>query len=200
MNSLHCFLHNWLYPNGETLATWVLAAFALIPLLALLLSINEGRRGKQDKKRADQFERLKWMDSRFNSPAMLVARSALGKMMTKNPDLSTILRMPKEPAWMPIYFFTQIAQMWKKNLLALEDIAIAYGDYITIMWVEFGKFLKDDNLKDKFKFLEALADRLAKTDIEFGLKPYPSGLSPADLDFVKADFWKREAALNNTTT
>ncbi len=117
--------------------------------------------------------------------------------MTKNPDLSAILGMPKGPAWMPIYFFTQIAQMWSKDLLALDDIAIAYGDYITILWVEFGNFLKDDNLKDKFKFLESLAGRLAKTDIEFDLKPYSSGLSSAHIDFVKENFWGREAALRS---
>lgn len=190
------FFQCWLYPNGETLATWVLAIFALVPLFALRRSIMDAVQAKRDKKRADQFDRLKWLDSRFNSPATLVARSELGKQMTKkNRDPSTILGQPKQDAWMVIYFFVQIAQMWRRDWLALDDIAVAYGDYITILWIEFGGFLGDDNHQNKFKILEDLGEDLANTDAEFEMKCSRSGLSAAHIGFVKENFWAREAAL-----
>lgn len=159
---------------------------------------QEDARAKQDKRRADQFDRLKWMESRFNSPAMLAARSALGRKLTASAaSLSAMLGSPNEQAWIPIYFFAQIAQMWKKDLLALDDIAVAYGNFINLLWFKFGEFLINDHLQGKFKILEDLKNHLSKIDVEFQMKPDQSGFSAAALDFVGENFWKREASLVN---
>ena len=156
---------------------------------------NELARGRW--KHEDRFKRLLWLDNRFNSPAMLIARSKLGEeMIKKNPDLSTILRMPKGPAWPAIYFFMQIAQMWKRELLDLDDIAVAFGDYVNILGVTFENHLKNELLQGKFDLLLELINALwERTDFEFELKRSTSGISAADIDFVRSEFWQREAAL-----
>lgn len=206
MSSLPHTLH-WLFPSGAAVAEW-LAAIAtgclvgagFIQLRAIRNNNDELKRQADEQrerwKREEFFQRLRWLDSRFNSPAMLVARSELGKEMTKaNPDLSTILGRPKRHAWMVIYFFAQIAQMWKKELLELNDVDVAYGDYIDILLVVFGKFLEDGKCEDRFTSLKDLSFAMVGTGLVRELKPSLSGLSAAHIEHVRKEFWEREAAL-----
>ena len=72
-----CWFHWFVLRDGVTLATWVLAIFALIPLLSLRYVIHS-------KKRDDQFRLLQWLDSQFNSAAMISARRETGKKMLEN--------------------------------------------------------------------------------------------------------------------
>jgi hypothetical protein len=198
MNCLHHIVY-WLFPSGAAVAEWVaavatgvLACFAWIPLFALRKSLGDAAKAQQDKKRADQFDRLKWMDGRFNSPAMLVARSKLGQ-----ERLDGIPRgMPRHNAERVISFLMQIAQLSEKSLLALNDIGVAYGAYIYIVWFEFRNYFEDDNRRDKFVVLAKLRDRLAATNVEFEFKPSASRTSDAGMELVRSRFWVGEAALH----
>ncbi|MHB8389829.1 MAG: hypothetical protein ACYDBH_09635 [Acidobacteriaceae bacterium] len=198
MNCLHQSAEWLLLCSSDTaewvaaIATGVLACFAWIPLCALRKSLGDSAKAQQDKKRADQFDRLKWLDSRFNSPAMLVARCELGKW-GQNPGQA--MWKPESNAWMVIYFFTQIAQMCRQELLKYDDIDLAFGDYIDILCTEFNELLNDEYNKENIEILKQLHATIDALPYARDMKPMAGGLSAADASIVRKKFWEREAAL-----
>lgn len=202
MNCLHHVVH-WLFPSGAAVAEWVaaaatgvLAGFAWIPLSALRKSLGDSAKAQQDKKRADQFERLKWLDSRFNSPAMLKARSELGKEILNRNLVAQVSQVIGTNAWTVICFFQQIAQMWKQDLLELEDIDSAYGDYIDLLCSAYESHLfGTENIQGRFGVLKELKKAMTCTGYIREFKEGPSGIPEADLNRVRKIFWEREKAL-----
>ena len=179
------------------IATGVLACFAWIPLCALRKSLGDSAKAQQDKKRADQFDRLKWLDSRFNSPAMLKARSELGKEIRNRNRMEEVEQVPGINAWTVICFFQQIAQMWKQDLLKLEDIDSAYGDYIDLLCSAYEHHLfGTENIPGRFGVLKELKKAMTRTGYIREFKEGPSGIPEADLNRVRKIFWEREAALS----
>src|ERR1035441_3832049 len=83
--------HWFVLHNGVTLATWALAIFAWIPLLSLLYVIRS-------KKRDDQFRLLQWIDSQFNSAAMVSARRETGKKMQEEEPFRNLKQFPDTSA------------------------------------------------------------------------------------------------------
>jgi|ERR1035441_2216353 hypothetical protein len=92
------WFHWFVLHDGVTLATWVLAIFALIPLLSLRYVIHS-------RKRDDQFRLLQWLDSQFNSAAMISARRETGKKMLENDVFRDLHRSVSPPGWPIINFF-----------------------------------------------------------------------------------------------
>jgi len=97
--------HWFVLHDGVTLATWMLAIFALIPLFSLLYVIRS-------KKRDDQFRSLQWLDSQFNSAAMVSARRETGKKMLEADFMLDFKQFVPTPAWPIVSFFDRIAVLW----------------------------------------------------------------------------------------
>src|ERR1035441_8171532 len=149
--------HWFVLHNGVTLATWALAIFAWIPLLSLLYVIRS-------KKRDDQFRLLQWLDSQFNSAAMISTRRETGKKMLENDVFRDLHRSVPPPGWPIISFFDRIAALWSDGRLDIGDIDIAYREYIFQIWQDFGKHLSGDLQQGRCKQLETIRDELQALD------------------------------------
>ena len=134
-----------------TLATWVLALFALVPLCAL---VNVAR----SKKRDDQFRSLQRLDSQFNSAAMVSARRETGEKMLEqmqNPDFIRDSRQyVPAPAWPIARFFDRIAVLWADGKVELADVDIAYREYLFRIWSDYGEHLSSPLLQGQYRQLE----------------------------------------------
>ena len=91
------------------LAASIAAAFAAIVLAVFAIlqwcTMKENNELERERwKRDDLFRSLQWFDSHFNSPAMLVARTAFGRSMLDNENLIDTLSRPHGEAMAMIYF------------------------------------------------------------------------------------------------
>ena len=169
--------------DGVTLATWVLAVFALIPLWALTNSINS-------KKRDDQFRLIQWLDAQFNSVGMLSARRETGKKVLSRDVIHEMKQFVPTSGWPIVTFFDRVAVLWSQGRLALGDIDIAYREYVFMIWASFGKHISDDLLQGQYKQLAKLRDALQRMD-----KSRQADDLAVAISHVKTEFWRRESEL-----
>jgi hypothetical protein len=101
------WVHWFILHDGVTLATWVLAILALIPLLSRWNVIRS-------KKRDDQLRSLQWLDSQFNSAAIASARRETGKNMQKDNFLRDLSQFPYTSAWPIIDFLSALHSYGRK--------------------------------------------------------------------------------------
>ena len=104
-------------------------------------------------------------------------------------------KMPSGNAWVIIYFFTQIAQMQEQERLHLDDINVAYGDYIDLLWFLFKQYLTADHYQNKFQILGDLCQKIDEAPYEREFKPLRSGPWSVSTPYARKIFWEREAAL-----
>jgi len=151
------WVHWFVLHDGVTLATWVLAIFALIPLLSLLYVIRS-------KKRDDQFRLLQWLNTQFNSAAMVSARRETGNKMEEEDFFRDRKQFPYTSAWPIVNFFERVAFLWAKGRLDIGYLDVAYREYIFRILADFEKHLSGNLQQGRFLQLESLRDFLQKMD------------------------------------
>jgi hypothetical protein len=147
-------LHEMLLKDGITLATWGLA------VVTGLLVVDSWRKGNDERqrwKRDDQFRRLQWLDTRFNSPGMIAARKRAASEMLEF-KLSRQLGQPTVPVRPVIAFLTQIAGFCKAGLLDVREVDLAYRDHVMVVWSVYGRFLEQSFQNGRYASL-SLAGR-----------------------------------------
>jgi hypothetical protein len=80
--------------------------------------------------------------------------------------------------------------MWSQGSLSLDDIDIAYREYVFMIWASFGKHISGDLLQGKYDQLKKLRDALQKID-----KAREADDLAAAIPHVRAEFWRRESEL-----
>ena len=186
---LQDFFKNWSVAV-EALATVALVIAAFIQWGTMRAQAKQERDRWQ---RDDLFRRLQWFDSHFNSPAMLRVRAAFGQSMLNDTNLQDTFSRPLGDAQTVIYFFTQVAERWNKKQLELNDIEIAFGDYIVMLCTKFKTHLTDEDKYNKYADIFKLNSQLQTTDTMRWIK----NELDASVRFVQKTFWEREAALLN---
>lgn len=198
-------IHELLLKDGITLATWALAVVTGILVLDGWRRGNEQRRrwDREDGQRSldreeerrrwqrdEQSRRLQWLDTRFNSQGMIVARKRAAAEMLEF-KLSRQLGKPTAPVWPVIAFISQAAALCEEGLLDIGEVDLAYRDHVMLIVSVYGKFLSHSFQHDKYDALLWLQDELKKTSSSaFIDEPLTASIS-----FVQQEFLEREATL-----
>jgi hypothetical protein len=90
-------IHHFIFADGVTLATWVLALLALIPLLSLVDAMKS-------RKLDNSFRRIQWLDSQFNSVAMIASRRETGNNVLGRDPINDMKQSVPTSGW-PIIAF-----------------------------------------------------------------------------------------------
>lgn len=198
-------LHEWFFKDGITFATWGLAIATLLLVLDSRQKSKEQRerwlredrhresdRADEQKRRRwdEQFHRLRWLDSQFNSPGMIVARKRMATEMQEN-KLSKQLGKPTSPIWPVVAFMTQVASLCEEALLDIHEVDLVYRDYVMFIWTYYGKFLESAGQNGQYLVLRRLKDRLSSIPSN----AFIDGELAAGVSYVHDEFLAREARL-----
>lgn len=212
-------LPGWLTNEGDvTLATWGLVAATLfLAAGTLLLVIDSSKRGREqrdkwqrDDEQAPIREKHDFTNNlleKFNAPSMLIARAETAYQLLGEPSQSITgtKRAPRSArfrfsndiphqAWDIANFLERLAREWQANLLNIDAVDFASGDYLLVFAGEFKDILAAEHNTSKYAALNKLVEVLRSR------REHPSeipGMDPFSAGWIQArqQFWYSEYKL-----
>ncbi|HZB89368.1 MAG TPA: hypothetical protein VE291_11960 [Terracidiphilus sp.] len=173
--------------QSGVLATWIgsIATTGLVISIALTL---------RSMKISAQSSVFNLMFERFNAPSMLYARAVFAKThLDRKENFGIKDTFLPSSGWLIIAFLDQIGKLVQDKKLGLDDVKLAYADYIAIIGHLWAKRMKGDEEQYKTRYT-AFLDLHERIETSRASQLFKSELDA----FFDEAFWECEAALDQS--